>query len=122
MAALLLPHPGSVTSGLPAVHFGQFRRGDYHLLAVRRRQKTPSVHTSEYQAVLALLRRARKEARVTQTHVAERLGYQASAVSKIERGELRLDIIQLRTYCSAIGLSLRDFVDRLEEALGQPKQ
>jgi transcriptional regulator with XRE-family HTH domain len=67
--------------------------------------------------ILRLLRTARKDAGLTQGQVASRLGYQTSAVSKMERGELRLDLVQLRDYCRAIGLSLVDFVLKVEAEL-----
>lgn len=64
-----------------------------------------------------LLRRVRSEARLTQTEVAERVGQPQSFVSKYESGERRLDVLELRSVCSAIGVSLADFIRRLEEAL-----
>jgi hypothetical protein len=38
-------------------------------------------------------------------------------VSKIEVGETRLDVIQLRTILRTLGVSLRDFVARLDARL-----
>jgi transcriptional regulator with XRE-family HTH domain len=40
-----------------------------------------------------------------------------SAVSKIEMGEQRIDVIQLREWCEALGITLAGFVDSLENAL-----
>jgi hypothetical protein len=40
-----------------------------------------------------------------------------SAVSKIEMGEQRIDVIQLREWCVALGITLADFVASLESAL-----
>ena len=82
-----------------------------------RATKTPSIYTPEYAAVITLLRQLRKEKGITQTEVAQALGYQTSAVSKIERGQIRLDVVQLRTYCQAVGITLGEFVARLEESL-----
>jgi transcriptional regulator with XRE-family HTH domain len=76
-----------------------------------------SIHTSEYAAVLRLLRADREASGVTQVELAERLGTTQSHVSKIERGEARLDVIQLRTVCHAIGVTVVDFVKRLEGEL-----
>ena len=36
---------------------------------------------------------------------------------KIERGELRLDIVELRTICGALGVDFPAFVRRMEKAL-----
>ncbi len=40
-----------------------------------------------------------------------------SVVSKFESGERRLDILELHDVCEALGISLVDFVRRLEKAL-----
>ncbi len=40
-------------------------------------------------------------------------------VSKFERGERRLDILELRHICQAIGIPLDEFALRLEQALGE---
>lgn len=64
-----------------------------------------------------LLRRVRSEAALTQTDVAERVGQPQSFVSKYESGERRLDVLELRAVCSAMGISLADFIRRLEQAL-----
>jgi transcriptional regulator with XRE-family HTH domain len=76
-----------------------------------------SIYTREYAAVLRLLREARRRAGVTQVALAERIGETQSYVSKVERGELRLDVVQLRTVCAALGIPLPEFVRRLERAL-----
>jgi transcriptional regulator with XRE-family HTH domain len=46
----------------------------------------------------------RRDANVTQWEVARRLGTDQSQISKIERGERRLDIVDYARYCRAIGL------------------
>ena len=40
-----------------------------------------------------------------------------SFVSKVERGETRLDVIQLRTVLAAVGVSLPAFARKLEREL-----
>ncbi len=45
---------------------------------------------------LRRLRQARKEAGLTQVQVAERIGRTQSFVTKAERGERRLDVVELR--------------------------
>jgi transcriptional regulator with XRE-family HTH domain len=73
-----------------------------------------SIYTREYEAVLRLLKQVRKDAGVTQVQLAKELQLTQSLLSKMERGECRLDIIQLRTICRALGLTLSEFVERLE--------
>ena len=80
-----------------------------------------TIYTREYAVVLRLLREARKEAGLTQTELAKKLKQSQSFVTKVERGDRRLDIIQLRTMCQTFGLTLAEFVSRLERALRSPK-
>jgi len=83
-----------------------------------------SVHTESYAVLLKLLRETRQAAGVTQIELANRIAETQSEVSKMERGEVRIDLIQLRTVCQALGTSLPAFVERLELRLtskGKPK-
>jgi transcriptional regulator with XRE-family HTH domain len=81
-----------------------------------------SVFTPEYRALLSLLREAREAAGISQTALAERLGQSQSFVSKVEIGERRLDLIQVRTICRTLGTTLPAFVAALEDRLrGRPK-
>ena len=77
---------------------------------------TPSA--SDQKKLLSLLREVRVEAGLNQADLAARLGRPQSFVSKYETGERRLDILELRAVCAAVGLGLDDFVRRLERALG----
>jgi transcriptional regulator with XRE-family HTH domain len=76
-----------------------------------------SIYTREYGAMLRVLRQARKDAGLTQVQLAKKLRLTQSFVTKVECGDRRLDVIQLRTICRLFGMSLRDFVDRLEAEL-----
>jgi transcriptional regulator with XRE-family HTH domain len=73
-----------------------------------------SIHTPEYTVMLRLLRQERERAGVTQVELAARLRQTQSFVSKIELGDNRLDLIQLRTILGLIGVRLTDFVERFE--------
>ncbi len=77
-----------------------------------------SIYTRDYKAMLALLRDVRKAARITQVELASRLGTTQSFVTKCERGDRRLDLVQMRTICDALGTTLPEFVRQLEERLG----
>jgi transcriptional regulator with XRE-family HTH domain len=66
------------------------------------------------QRFLALLRAKRRDAGLRQADLARRLGQPQSFVSKYECGERRLDVLELRHICEALGLSLVDFVRELE--------
>ncbi len=71
----------------------------------------------EREVLRNLLRQVRLEAGLRQEDVAARLGLPQSFVSKYESGERRLDVLELRRVCLAIGTTLPLVVDRLENAL-----
>lgn len=64
---------------------------------------------------LRLLRRVRVEAKLTQAQLAKILGVTQARISKYEQGERRVDLLELKTICDAIKLSLSDFARRFEE-------
>lgn len=69
-----------------------------------------STFTREYQCLKGLLRQYRIKAGLTQVQLAVKLGETQSFVSKCERGERRLDLVQLKEFCRAIGIALGAFV------------
>ena len=73
-------------------------------------QMEKSIYSKDYQQFLRTLRDARVAAELTQEEVAARLGQTQSFVSKCERGERRLDIVETHAICAAIGVSFTDFV------------
>lgn len=77
-----------------------------------------SLHTSDYQAFRLSITKAREEAGLTQADLAKRLGKPQSFVSKYERGERRLDVIELLTVCKSLEvdplLFLKQFIKARE--------
>ena len=65
---------------------------------------------------VTLLRRLRIESNLTQAQVARKIGQTQSYVSKYESGEQRLDLIELEDVCKALGISLKDFVEKYLES------
>lgn len=63
------------------------------------------------------LRSLRHEAGLRQQDVADLLDEPQSFVSKYEIGERRLDVLELRLICQALGTSLPDFARQLEKRL-----
>ena len=63
-----------------------------------------SLFSAPYGELLSLLVSARREAGLRQVDLAERLGKPQSFVSKIERGERRLDVVELIVVARAIGV------------------
>lgn len=80
-----------------------------------------TIYTRDYAVVLRLIKEAREKSGITQVQLAKRLRLTQSYVSKIERGESRLDIVQLRTLCQTFGITLSDFVKRFEEEMSRRK-
>jgi transcriptional regulator with XRE-family HTH domain len=76
-----------------------------------------SIHSTQYKVFLKVLRETRQRAGLTQLDLANHIGETQSFVSKCERGERRIDAIELRGFCAAFGISLKQFVGRLERRL-----
>jgi transcriptional regulator with XRE-family HTH domain len=74
-----------------------------------------SVFTQEYAVFLKLLRQARKDAGLTQEQLAERLQQTQSWISKCERGERRIDVIELMKFCEAMHLPIQEFIQHLQQ-------
>lgn len=62
-----------------------------------------TIRSPQQQALLDLLVAARREARLTQVALAERLGRPQSFIAKIENGERRLDVVEFVALVEAIG-------------------
>ena len=62
-----------------------------------------------------MLRAARKHAGLSQADVAQQLGKPQSFVSKYERGERRLDVIEFLEIAKIVGLNVRDLNTLLRE-------
>ena len=76
-----------------------------------------SISSQGYAKFLKCLREAREQAGLTQEDLAERLGVTQSFVSKCERGERRMDIVELSEFCRAMGITLEKLVKRFERRL-----
>jgi transcriptional regulator with XRE-family HTH domain len=75
------------------------------------------VYIAQRNRLVSLLREMRVEAGLTQTDLAARAGKDQAFVSRYESGQRRLDVLELREICQAIGITLGEFVKRLEKAL-----
>jgi transcriptional regulator with XRE-family HTH domain len=81
-----------------------------------------TIYSREQQKLIALLRQLRIDAEVRQVDLAKRLRRPQSFVSKYEIGERRLDLIELREVCAALGVPLAEFVRQFEESLPRMKR
>ncbi|CAG2142578.1 MULTISPECIES: helix-turn-helix domain-containing protein [Ralstonia] len=59
------------------------------------------IYGRRYEAVRRVLRKVRREAGLTQVQLAEKLGKGQSYVSKVERGEQYLDVLEFVEWCEA---------------------
>jgi transcriptional regulator with XRE-family HTH domain len=76
-----------------------------------------SVISHDYALFLKHLRDTRKKAGFTQERLAELLGETQTFVSKCERGERRLDIVEVRAFCNALGVPFPSFAQQLSKVL-----
>lgn len=81
-----------------------------------------SIYTDEFAVLVALLRETREAAGLTQVELAQKIGTSQSFITKMEVGQRRLDMIQLRTVCHALGTTLPDFVTKLEGRMTKRKK
>jgi len=79
---------------------------------------TKSVFTTRYDQFRHLLIEARRSAGLTQVDLARRLSRPQSFVSKFERGERRLDVVEFLEIAEALGIDHHAFLDKLAQ---QPK-
>ncbi len=78
-------------------------------------QKT--IYSPEHRLFLELLRESREQRGVSQTELAERLEWEQTLISRVERGARRLDVLELRSWLTALGVELVEFAADLEERL-----
>jgi transcriptional regulator with XRE-family HTH domain len=81
-----------------------------------------SIISADYRLFLDFLKKTREEIGLTQIQIAKKLKITQSQVSKIERGERRLDFIELRRWLRALGVPIVDFVVGFETYLKKNKR
>ena len=87
-----------------------------------RRGPLRGANRRKQELLLSLFRAVREEKGLHQTDVAGALGRPQSFVSKYEAGARRLDLLELKEICDAIGVELIEFVRRFETALEAPSE
>jgi transcriptional regulator with XRE-family HTH domain len=75
---------------------------------------TSSIHNTIF---LSLLRHSRESMHLRQADLAKRLGRGQATVSKVERGERRLDVIELRAWLRALEVDFLTFMSELDKRL-----
>ena len=69
-----------------------------------------AIYSKEYKYLVSKIKEARKNAGLDQQKVARLLGRTQSYVSKVESGQLRLDIIQLKEFARIYKKKLDFFI------------
>lgn len=77
-----------------------------------------SPFTKRYERFRLLLIKSRKAACLTQAQLAKKLSHPQSFVSKYERGERRLDVVEFLDVARALGIDPLEFLRELDDRLG----
>ncbi|WAB92960.1 helix-turn-helix transcriptional regulator [Pseudomonas citronellolis] len=78
-----------------------------------------AIYRPEYACFLAVLKRRRIAAGLTQVDCSKALGHPQSFMSDVERGVRRLDIIQIRDLSKVLKTDLVSLIQEFEESLIQ---
>lgn len=82
---------------------------------MRRGGLKKTLHTPAYERFLELLLKAREDAGLTQVQAAEKLNKPQSFISKCESGERRVDVVELKAFCEAYGVSIQTFIRKFSK-------
>jgi len=72
-----------------------------------------SIFTKDYQNMLQELRKSQENEDITQVQLGKKLKQTQSWISKVERGERRLDVIELKHWLKAINTNLTTFIKKV---------
>lgn len=70
-----------------------------------------SVYNDDYKKLIEKLKQARLDVGLSQQSVAEKLNKPQSYISKVESGERRLDVIEVKALAKVYMKKLEDFVE-----------
>jgi transcriptional regulator with XRE-family HTH domain len=80
---------------------------------------TKSVFTTRYRRLCKLLLERRESAGLTQAALARKLGRPQSFVSKYERAERRLDLLEFLEIADALGFEPTAIIEKIRETNGK---
>lgn len=79
-----------------------------------------TIHDQRYIKLIEHLIKIRNDSGITQAKIAETIGWEQSAISKVEGFDRRIDLIELHDWLAALGYSHRTFLEEvgwMEEAI-----
>lgn len=84
----------------------------FSLCLVMKPKATKTIYSEEHKRLVDRLIKAREEAHLGQEEVAKRLGRTQSYISKIESGQRRIDLIQLKDFAQIYKKPLTYFLSK----------
>lgn len=69
-----------------------------------------TIFDDDYKVFVERLKKARNEAGLTQIQVAKKLGATQAYISKVEDGQLRVDVTQVKRFAKIYGKSVNYFL------------
>jgi len=85
-------------------------------------QMEKSIFTREYKLFLKLLKSERISRNISQLELGKLIGQTQSFISKCERGERRLDLVEVQRICDVLNISFSSFAKKYEESLKKVKR
>lgn len=79
---------------------------------------TKTIYRTEYGVLIDLLRERRELAGLTQAECSKAIGRPQSYMSDVERGDRRLDVVQLKDLVEAMGVDWMGFLVEFERRVG----
>jgi transcriptional regulator with XRE-family HTH domain len=76
-----------------------------------------TIYRHEYDVLLTLIKKHRKESGLTQVDCSNALGRPQSFMSDVETGSRRLDVVQLRDLCNVLGIDFQALLSEFETSL-----
>ncbi len=76
-----------------------------------------SIHSRKYEIAVDMLKQRRVDAGISQIELAERLDATQTFVSRCERKERRLDLLESYQFCEAIGVDFVEYAMDLKQRI-----
>ncbi len=87
-----------------------------------RRTGHKTIYTPPYELVVAKLKQARLKAKLSQEDLADRIGRTQLWISRTERGERRVDLLEWLEYLLGCEADLHAFLDDVTKKVRLPRQ